>query len=143
MTDLIYCGTEPQVGVAGTQQLLLGPFNAIWFPPAGPAPEPAKGDLIWLVWRSSSTSVPLLLGGGRVATTDDGRIRWTNATLPGVRPAAEALGYGGPSNMAFLRLTGVVSPQGLNPVNVGRITSGLNIASAQQVRMLTQLLSIL
>jgi hypothetical protein len=143
MADFIYCGTEPPVGVAGTQQLLLGPFNAIWFPPAGPATEPANGDLIWLVWRSSPTAVPLLLGGGRVATTDNGRIRWTNATLPGVMPAAEALGYGRPRNMAFLRLTGVVSLQGLHPANVGTITSGLNIASAQQVRVLTQLLPIL
>lgn len=143
MADFIYCGTEPPVGAAGTQQLLLGPFNAIWFPPVVPATEPANGDLIWLVWRSSLTAVPLLLGGGRVTTTDDGRIRWTNATLPGVRPDAEALGYGGPRNMAFLRLTGVVSPQGLPPANVGTITSGLTIASAQQVRVLTQLLPIL
>jgi hypothetical protein len=143
MADFIYCGTEPPVGVTETQHLLLGPFNAIWFPPAGLATNPAQGDLIWLVWRSSPTAVPLLLGGGRVATTADDRIRWTNATLPGVRPAAEALGYGGPRNMTFLRLTGVVSPQGLPPANVGIIASGLNIASAQQVRVLTKLLPIL
>ena len=142
MGDFIYCGTEPPVGVTGTQQLLLGPFNAIWFPLFRPL-RPANGDLIWLVWRSSTTAVPLLLGGGRVSNTDDGRIVWTNATLPGVRPAARALGYGGPTSMAFLRLTGVVSPQGLDPVNVGTITSGLNIASAQQVRVLTQRLPIL
>ena len=30
MADFIYCGTEPPVGAAETQQLLLGPFNAIW-----------------------------------------------------------------------------------------------------------------
>lgn len=96
MANFIYCGTDPPVGAEGTQQLLIGPFNAIWFPPGGPAIEPAKGDLIWLVWRSASGAMPLLLGRGRVVTTGDGLIRWTNRTLPGVRPAAEALGQGGP-----------------------------------------------
>jgi hypothetical protein len=62
---------------------------------------------------------------------------WTNATLPGVRPAARALGYGGPTNMAFLHLTGVVSPEGQPRVNLGTITTGLNVASAQQVQAIT------
>lgn len=143
MINFIYCGSDPPVGVSGTQELLLGEFNAIWFPPTRLTTEPVKGDSIWLVWRSAYSAVPLLLGGGRVVTAIDGRIRWTNATLPGVRPTAQSLGYGGPSNMAFLRLSGVVSPKGHSPANIGTINNGLNIASAQQVQLLTKLLPIL
>jgi hypothetical protein len=142
MADFIYCGTEPPVGAAGTQQLLLGPLNAIWCPPARVPVQPSDNDRVWLVWRPSAATAPVVLGGGRVAVTDNGRVLWTNATLPGVRPAARALGYGGPTNMAFLHLTGVVSPPGQPPVNLGTIATGLNVASAQQVQALTQLLVV-
>src|SRR5207249_470187 len=112
MADYVYCGTEPPVGAAETRSLLLGSFHAIWCPPAHITADVTKGDRVWLVWRSSPTAVPVLLGGGRVAVTHEGRALWTNATLLGVRPAAEALGYRGPTNMAFLHLTGIVTPLG-------------------------------
>ena len=142
MADFVYCGINPPVDAAGTQQLLLDPFNAIWCPPAKLRMQPALGDRIWLVWRSSATRMPVLLGGGRVAITENGRVLWTNATLPGVRPAAMALGYGGPTNMAFLHLTGIVSPQGHPPASIGAISNGLNLASPPQVQVLTKLLPI-
>ena len=142
MADFIYCGTMPPVDANGTQQLLLGPFGAIWYPPPRLHKEPALGDRIWLLWRSSAKSVPVLLGGGRALMSRTGRPLWTNATLRGVRPAAIALGYGGPANMAFLHLTSVVHPQGQPRARIGTISNGLNITSPRQVQVLTQLLTI-
>ena len=143
MTDFIYCGTDPPVGASDTQQLLLGPFNAIWYPPPRLSIEPSAGDRLWLVWQSSPDAVPLLLGGGQIRVTDDGRALWTNATLPGVRPAAEALGYGGPTNMAFLHLAKVVSLQERPTVNIGQISSGLNVATPLQTQQLNRALPAL
>lgn len=142
MADFIYCGTLPPVDSFGTQQLLLGPYKAIWCPPMRVQVLPAGGDRIWLVWRSDLVAIPLLLGGGRVATTHDGQVLWRNSTLQGVRQAAQALGYGGPTNMAFLHLTDVVEPDGQPPVNLGVISAGLNPASMQQVQLLTQILDV-
>lgn len=143
MAGLIYCGTGPPVGADGTQQLLLGPNNAIWCPPIRLLFEPSAGARLWLVWRSSPDAVPLLLGGGRVTVTAEGRALWTNRTLPGVRAAAVALGYPGPTNMTFLHLTGIVVPQGLPLVNIGPISSGLNVATPLQAQVLSQILPIL
>lgn len=144
MADFIYCGTEPPVGADGTQQLLVGPHNAIWCPPANLPVEPAEGDRVWLVWRANARSTPVLLGGGRVLITNEGEVLWTNRTLPGVRPAAQdpAIGYPGPTNMAFLHLGGVVAPEGQPAVTLGAIENGLNQASAAQVHSLSQLLAI-
>lgn len=66
MTDFIYCGTDPPVDAAGTQQLLLGPCSAIWCPPMRLPVEPSGGDRVWLVWRSALAPTPLVLGGGRI-----------------------------------------------------------------------------
>jgi hypothetical protein len=140
--DYIYCGTDPPVGADGTQDLLVGSFNAIWCPPFIVAVEPKVGERLWLVWREKDEAVPLLLGGGRLLATDHGRIFWTNASLPMVRPAAQNHGYRGPANMAFLHLAGVVSTAKRPPVNVGTIRPGLNVASPQQVAMLSQILPI-
>lgn len=75
--------------------------------------------------------------------TPQGGVLWTNRTLPGVRPAAEALGYEGPANMAFLHLTGTVSPAQLAPVpNLGAFANGLNEASAAEVTVLGGVLVI-
>jgi hypothetical protein len=142
MADLIYCGTDPPVGADGTQQLLLGSYNAIWCPPIRLPFEPSEGDKLWLVWRSSPDAAPLLLGGGRVIATDEGQVLWTNRTLHGVRAAAAALGYPGPTNMAFLHLTGVVDPQGRPPIGIGQISSGLNVATPLQTQVLSQILPI-
>lgn len=142
MADLIYCGTDPPVDAAGTQQLLVGSHSAIWCPPMRLPVQPSDGDRVWLVWRSAPAAVPLLLGGGRITVTDNGQALWRNSTLPGVRRAAIALGYGGPTNMAFLHLTGVVSPQGQLPVNIGAVSAGLNVATPQQVQLLAQILDI-
>lgn len=144
MTYYIYCGTDPPVGADGTQQLLLGPFNAIWCPPANLPIVPAPGDRVWLVWRANAGTTPVLLGGGRILATDEGEVLWTNRTLPGVRPAAQdpAIGYPGPTNMAFLHLGGVVAPEGQPSVNLGAINNGLNPAFAQQAQTLSQMLPI-
>lgn len=142
MADFIYCGTLPPVDAAGTQQLLIGPYRAIWCPPMKLRVLPSGGDRIWLVWRSTPTAIPLLLGGGRVTATPDGQVFWRNSTLPGVRQAAEALGYGGPTNMAFLHLAKVDEPEGQPPVNIGAISAGLNAATPQQAQLLTQVLQI-
>ncbi len=143
MADYVYCGTEPPVDAGGTQQLLVGPFKAIWYPPHSRLrAEPSGGDRIWLVWRAYPMAVPLLLGGGRVLITGDGSALWTNKSLPGVRPAAEQLGYPGPTNMDFLHLSDVVIPAGLPTVNVGGISAGLNVATPQQVGVLSHVLPI-
>lgn len=142
MPDFIYCGTVQAVHADGTQALLLGPYEAIWYPPPRLAVEPSAGDRLWLVWRSSPDNVPLLLGGGRIRVTNEGQVLWTEATLPGVRGEAIGLGYGGPSNMAFLRLTGIKAPQGRLPVDLGQISSGLNVAASAQVQLLTQALPL-
>ena len=142
MTDYIYCGINPPVDADGTQELLLGPCKAIWYPPQRSSVEPSAGDRLWLVWRSSPDAVPLLLGGGRIRVTNSGQVRWTEATLPDVRSAARALGYGGPSNMAFLHLEDVADPQGQPPVNIGQISPGLNVATPAQAQLLNQALLI-
>lgn len=144
MADYIYCGTEPPVGACGTQKLLLGTYNAIWYPPPRRAlsEKPATGGRVWLVWRSRATVQPVLLGGGRIRITDECNVLWTNRTLRGVRPEAQAIGYPGPSSMAFLHLCHVVSPYGRPAVNIEVITTGLNVASVEQVQILTQLLDI-
>jgi hypothetical protein len=142
MRDYIYCGTEPPVGVDGTQDLLVSSFNAIWCPRRRVAVEPKPEERLWLVWRNNDGAIPLLLGGGRLLAPDYSGIFWTNASLPGVRPAAEGLGYRGPTNMMFLRLTGVVIPAKRSSVNVGTIRPGLNVASYRQVDMLSQELPI-
>ena len=143
MTDYIYCGTDPPVGADGTQGLLAGSFNAIWCPRRKTVVQPKQGDRLWLVWRDNDGAVPLLLGGGHLVAPNHNRIFWTNASLPGVRPAAVAIGYGGPTNMAFLHLTGVVIPERRFSVNVVTIKLGLNVASSLQVDILEQVLPII
>lgn len=100
------------------------------------------GDRLWLVWRENGETTPLLLGGGRLVATDDARILWTNATLPGVRNAAQQLGYGGPTNATFLHFTSVVSPAERLAIDIGRINPGLNIATPHQVETLSNLIEV-
>ena len=141
MSDFIYCATDPPVGATGTQELLRAPWHAIWYPPPRGGVQPSARDHVWLVWRSGN-AVPNLLGGGRILITDAGSVLWTNRTLRGVRQAAIDLGYGGPSNMAFLHVENVVTPQDHVPVNLGRIPAKLSIANPQQTQLLAQVVSI-
>ena len=138
MADFIYCGTGRYVNATGTQQLLLGEFNAIWYPPDSRLTI-SQHDRVWLVWGPAS---PVLLGGGRVAADPTGNVLWTDNTLPGVAKAAQSLGYPGPPTMDFLKLTRVVSPVGQPPLTLGVVLkAGLNVASDQQVQALTRLIS--
>ncbi len=135
MADLIYCGTEP-VGSAETQALLAGPFAAIWSPPMHRRASPQLGARLWLLWRSEGQA-PVILGVGNVLLTPDGRADWTNRTAPGVVEAARALGYGGPTNMAFLRLSDV-HIWGNTPAVIGLadVAVGLTAATQSQSAML-------
>jgi hypothetical protein len=104
--------------------------------------EPSTADRVWLVWRASPDVHPVLLGGGRIVTTDEGRGLWTNRTLVGVVQAARRLGYGGPTNMTFLHLTDVEISRSRPAVDLGDIAPELNFATTQQVRLLEDLLPI-
>lgn len=143
MPDYIYCGNKRRAKAGKTQELLVGEFNAIWYPPmARVTPPPVAGERVWLLWRADDEAGPLLLGGGRIATDSEGHVMWTNRTLPRVRQEAIALGYDGPLNMAFLRLNHVVAAE-IHPVeNLGMVRTGLRVATDEQVRILTQLLPI-
>jgi hypothetical protein len=64
---------------------------------------------LWLVWRAAAAAQPvLLLGGGRIEQSPrllfQTNLLWTDPDARGLRAAAEALGYGGPTSMTFLRL---------------------------------------
>ena len=135
MTDLIYCGTAP-VGPTDTQALLAGPFTAIWSPPMHRKTSPNRGDRLWLLWKSQSQPA-VLLGVGRVVLTSEGRADWTNRTAPGIVEAATALGYRGPTNMAFLRLDGVQALADTPTVQgLGDVKVGLALATPQQLKAL-------
>ncbi len=103
---------------------------------------------MWLVWRESPTAqTVLLLGGGRVAQAPrslfNTNLLWTDPDSPGLRDAAEQLGYEGGTAMSFLRLTDVVLPNGQPSIQgLGGIDNRLNIASAAQIAVLTAALPI-
>lgn len=142
MADFIYCGTDPPVGADATQHLLRGEFSAIWCPPIGRHVVPAANDRVWLVWRPEAQTEVLLLGEGRIRITENNTPFWNNRTLRGVRLAAEALGYGGPTNMEFLHLSEVVTHADRPSINLGVINTGLQSANVQQVQRLSALLPI-
>jgi hypothetical protein len=140
VADLLYCGTGP-VGPEETRRLLEGEFRAIWFPPSARKSACAAGDRLWLLWHGATGRGPRLLGGGRVEFTPEGQPTWTNRTAPGVRDAARAEGYGGPTNTAFLRLTDVRIDAGMPEiVGLGDVAVGLSEASADQARTLAAIL---
>lgn len=143
MPDYIYCGNKRHAKAGKTQALLVGEFNAIWYPPMSRVtPPPIAGERLWLIWRADDHAEPLLLGGGRIVTDNEGNALWTNRTLPRVRQEAIAMGYTGPLNMAFLRLNNVV-PAHKQPVeNLGIVRTGLRVATDLQVQVLSQLLPI-
>jgi hypothetical protein len=66
--------------------------------------------------------------------TDDGRPAWTNRDAPGIVAAAKALGYGGPTNMSFIRLRPVtvfLTPPLVE--GLGDFPAGLDLASDSQL----------
>ena len=142
MADLLYCGTKP-VGPESTQALLAGQFQAIWSPPMHRRTEASVGDRVWLVWRDDSDDTAILLGGGVVVATPEGRVDWTNRTAPGIVAAARARGYRGPTNMAFLRLKNVrLLDSPIDMPSIGTIPVGLSVASSEQGDIANALLSI-
>lgn len=150
MAAWIYCGSVSAVDAAGTQSLLRT-HRAIWCSPPGLRPwpgTPQPGDRLWLVWRESTAAqTVLLLGGGRIEQAPRSlfgtNLLWTDPDAPGLRTAAEQLGYEGGTSMSFLRLADVVMPNGQPPVQgLAGIDNRLNIASAAQVAVLTAALPI-
>lgn len=137
MAELIYCGTE-RVSATGTQALLSGPFAAVWSPPMLRRVSPASDDRLWLVWRPSSQPTSWLLGVGYLICPSPQNCDWTNSTAPGIVDAARAHGYGGPTNMAFLRLRDVRIFDQPPATALGDLHAGLNLGSAEQVDALLQ-----
>jgi hypothetical protein len=135
MRNLIYRGTPP-VGPAETQALLASEFAAIWSPPMYRHASAAEGDRVALVWQEK-TEDPQLLGWGSLIFAPERNASWTNASAPGIVEAARAKGYGGPTNMAFLRLRGVQIASSCPPISgLGNVPAGLSIATDDQVAAL-------
>jgi hypothetical protein len=142
MADLLYCGTEP-VGPDDTKAMLAGEFQALWAPPMHRHVQAHAGDRIWVLWRAAGGEHLLLLGGGIVKSTPEGKVDWTNRTAPGITAAARKRGYGGPTNTAFLRLDHVrLSDRQPAVPALGSIPIGLSVASAVQVNQLHAILPI-
>jgi hypothetical protein len=135
MNDLVYCGFPP-VGSDETQGMLVGEYRALWSPPMHRHALPAAGDRVWLVWRGASQDPTLLLGGGVIEATAEGKVEWTNRTAPGIVAAARAAGYSGPTNMAFLRLADVRVPSTVLSIQLGDIRVGLSQLTPEQSALL-------
>jgi len=101
-----------------------------------------------LVWRAAALFPVLLLGGGRLEAAPRQLFRtsllWTDPDNPGMRTAAEQLGYGGGTAVSFLRLRNPVFPTGGQPAipNIGTIDNRLNAATASQGAILQVTLPI-
>ena len=151
MADWIYCGSNSAVDAPGTQSLLRT-HQAIWCSPPGLRPwpgTPQAGHRLWLVWRESTTAqTVLLLGGGKVQQAPrilfGTNLLWTDPDAPGLRAAAEHLGYGGGLAMSFLRLTDIVFPNSQPPIQgLAGIDNRLNVATVAQVAVLAAALPIM
>jgi len=108
MNGYTYCGSQSAVGLDETAKLLAD-RHAIWCPPPTRIPwalTPTAGSHMWLFWRDGVALS--LLGGGILRESPrkcyGSNLLWTNRSYPGVRDAAESLGYRGGTGMAFLRL---------------------------------------
>ncbi len=136
MRTLIYRGTPP-VGPAETQALLASEFAAIWSPPMYRHTSASEGDRVALVWQSNAED-PQLLGWGILIATPEHNPSWTNASAPGIVEAARAKGYGGPTNMAFLRLREVHVTSSRPPIlGLDQVPVGLSLATDEQAAALT------
>jgi hypothetical protein len=139
---LIYCGTPP-VSAMNTLALLESPMHAIWFPPGARSTKPSAGDEVWLIWREKPGAAGLVLGGGKLRATPEGEVLWTNRSAPGIRELAKEFGYGGPTNMAFLRLDRPrIAPSNLTVPGMEDAATGLSEASEEQRRALSQALPV-
>jgi len=140
MADVIYRGSPP-VGAAETQALLTGEFGAVWSPPMYRHAMVSPGDRLWVIWQADGQTA-YLLGRGRVLFTEDGAAEWTNRTAPGIVKAAQDQGYGGPTNMAFLRLDDIrVAADRPAVLGLEGVPVGLTVAASRNVALLEALLS--
>lgn len=136
MKNLIYRGGPP-VGPEETQALMASEFAAIWSPPMYRHTSAAEGDRVSLVWQEDAEAARLL-GWGFLIGTPDGSAYWTNASAPGIVEAARSKGYGGPTNMAFLRCRGI-HVASFRPLilRLGDVRVGLSLATDQQAAALS------
>ena len=146
----IYCGTAAQVGKEKTRELLDGPYHAIWCrQPDRIRPwhsDPKPGDKLWLVWRERPRDPVYLLGCGRILQAPrvnwGKEVLWTDIDCPGIKEAAQSLGYGGGTAPAFVRLSDVKRPQGGFPkARVNPQHSGFTEATPEEAAILDGLLS--
>ena len=139
---LVYCGTPP-VSAINTLALLESPMHAIWFPPGARRTKPSPGDAVWLVWRERPGVPAMVLGAGKLRATPEGDLLWTNRSAPGIRELAKEFGYGGPTNMAFLRLERPrIAPGNLTVPGLEVVPTGLSEADEDQRRALSEVLPI-
>jgi hypothetical protein len=116
-------------------------MHAIWFPPGARRTKPSAGDEIWLIWREKPGAVATVLGAGKLRATPEGDLLWTNRSAPGIRQLAKEFGYGGPTNMAFLRLERPrIAPSNLTMRGLEDLPTGLSEASEEQRRTLGEAL---
>jgi len=101
--------------------------------------------VLGLVWRENSEALNVfLLGRGKILAAPQQHygttILWTDPDQPGLREAAEQLGYGGPTNMTFLRLENICLPiGGVPPIqNLIGLQNRFNKANAAQLAILQQ-----
>ncbi len=142
MTHWIYCGTVPPVDASGTQALLRDEA-AIWSPPPGFRPWPGipiPGETLYLVWRSAPGKPVRLLGCGLILAAPrrlyGTEVLWTGRDDPGMRAAAERLGYTGGPAMSFLRLAAPWLADGAALPEIealADIANRLNIATEAQL----------
>jgi hypothetical protein len=139
---LIYCGTPP-VSDTNTLGLLESPMHAIWYPPMARRTKPALGDAVWLVWRERPGALAIVLGAGKLRATPQGDLLWTSRTASGIRELAREFGYGGPTNMAFLRLERPqIAPAHLTVSGLESVPSGLSEATEEQFAALNEALPL-
>ena len=117
MPPLAYVGSSRQVGPAATLSLLVLPIATIWCPPQALFPglwnlpvPPAPGDELFLCWHEVPAGPAVILARGTLVAAPNGTIMFTNATRPGARPAAQQLGYTGPTNMSFVHVEDCAVP---------------------------------
>jgi hypothetical protein len=81
----------------------------------------------------------MVLGAGRLRSTSEGDLLWTNRSAPGIRELAKEFGYGGPTNMAFLRLERPrIAPANLTVAGLENVPTGLSEANEDQSRTLSE-----
>jgi hypothetical protein len=120
-----------RLGYGRSQERPIRGIVCGWF---GTSPRPFKRCCSWAAVELSKA--PRTLFGTNLL--------WTNPDEPGLREAAEVLGYEGGSSMSFLRLRAVVFPDGQPPVpGLADIDNRLNVATAAQVAALSRSLPIL